>query len=291
MEFRILGRTGLRVSAVSFGAGPVSGLMTGHNHDAQLATVAAAIDAGINWFDTAPGYGQGASETNLGRVLSELRAPDAIHIATKVRLPPEPTEPVGEFVRRSVNESLARLERPSITLLQLHNGLTAGRNEEPSSIAPADAFETLDILRKLQSNGSVQFIGLTGTGQTEAMLEVIRSAEFDTMQTSYNMLDASAAKELFPACQSVNMGVFAIRVFAGGALLGQPPSAHTLKTPYFPLALYERDAERAARIRYEEPASMAGRAVRFALSDATISSAIIGLGSADHVREIAGLFA
>ena len=72
MHYRTLGRTGLRVSAVAFGAGPVSGLMTGDDHAAQAAALRRAIELGINWIDTAPGYGQGKSEANIGRALAEI---------------------------------------------------------------------------------------------------------------------------------------------------------------------------------------------------------------------------
>ena len=90
-------------------------------------------------------------------------------------------------------------------------------------------------------------------------------------------------------CAAAEMGVFAIRVFAGGALLDQPPSAHTLKTPYFPLALYERDL--AARPPAAQTASRAGMpmaevAVRFVLSHPAVSSAIIGFGSPGARGEI-----
>src|SRR5687768_7171191 len=87
MEYRTLGRTGLRVSALAFGAGPVSGLMTGDDSAAQLAVVRRAVEAGVIWFDTAAGYGQGRSETNLGRTLRDVGA--TVHIATKVRLGPD----------------------------------------------------------------------------------------------------------------------------------------------------------------------------------------------------------
>jgi aryl-alcohol dehydrogenase-like predicted oxidoreductase len=85
------------------------------------------------------------------------------------------------------------------------------------------------------------------------------------------------------------MGVFVIRVFAGGALLDQPPSGHTLKTPYFPLALYQRDAERARRLleRLGSRITPAELAVRFVLGHPAVSSAIIGFGSPAHVEEVA----
>jgi aryl-alcohol dehydrogenase-like predicted oxidoreductase len=88
-------------------------------------------------------------------------------------------------------------------------------------------------------------------------------------------------------CAAERMGVFAIRVFAGGALLEQPPGAHTQTTPFFPLALYERDLERARRIRQAiGEQSMSESAVRFALAHPAVTSAIIGFGSPQHVADV-----
>ena len=86
--------------------------------------------------------------------------------------------------------------------------------------------------------------------------------------------------------------MFAIRVFAAGALLGQVPSAHTLKTPYFPLDLFQRDAARAAQLRAElgDGESMTEFALRFVLSHSAVSSAIIGFGSPSHVAECRSAF-
>jgi len=303
VNYRVLGRTGLRVSVVSFGAGPVSGLMTGTDADGQRATVARAIDRGVNWFDTAPGYGAGQSEANLGRVLAELGTAGRVHVATKVRVPPDAFGDVAGYVRRSVEESLQRLRLPRVTLLQLHNGITSGRGDEPASITPGDVLGSGGVAEafcRVRDSGLVSHLGLTGTGHPDAMREVIRAGEFDTLQVPFNILNPSAGTpgpsadgeteygNVIAACAAMRMGVFAIRVFAGGALLDQPPSAHTLKTPYFPLALYERDRERARRLR------TGGRplpelAVRFVLSHPAVCSTIIGFGSPDHVDAVAGL--
>src|SRR5687767_14490336 len=128
MIHRTLGRTGLRVSALAFGAGPVSGLMTGGDPAAQAATLRRAVERGINWIDTAPGYGQGASEANVGRALRDLGYPQWVNVATKVRLAAADLADVRRAVRQSVEASLGRLGLPRVTLLQLHNGLTAGRD-------------------------------------------------------------------------------------------------------------------------------------------------------------------
>ena len=134
------------------------------------------------------------------------------------------------------------------------------------------------------------------------MKEVIRSGRFDTVQTPYNALNRSAGStpsiepsdtdygNILADCAEQRMGVFAIRVFAAGALLGQAPSAHTLKTPYFPLDLYQRDVARAELLRAElrDGESMSAFALRFALSHSAVSSAIIGFGSPEHVAELVG---
>ncbi len=306
MQYRTLGRTGIKVSAISFGAGPVSGLMTGSDANAQRDVVAAAIEAGINWFDTAPGYGAGSSEANLGRALSEIKPAEPIHIATKVRIPLDSTEPIGDIIRRSVDESLQRLRVSSVTLLQLHNGITAWRGDEPDSITPDDILSrdgVADAFDRLSDERLILHTGLTGTGQPTAMKTVIHSGRFDTVQTPYNALNPSAGAtsptqhgdtdygNILADCAEMRMGVFAIRVFAAGALLGQVPSAHTLKTPYFPLDLYQRDAAQAEQLRAElrDGESLTEFAVRFVLSHSAVSSAIIGFGSPSHVGELAKL--
>src|SRR5262249_8864732 len=127
MQYRVLGRTGLEVSVIALGAGPVPALMTGGDAEAQRATVARALEVGINWFDTAPGSGAGASESNLGRALNPPPPPAApsglarrasegpatprlrvgltlvgkrVHVATKVRLTPDDLADVEAAVRR-----------------------------------------------------------------------------------------------------------------------------------------------------------------------------------------------
>ena len=228
----------------------------------------------------------------------------SVHIATKVRIPLDSTKPIGDSVRRSVEESLQRLRVTSVTLLQLHNGITTGRGDEPASITPDDILSlggVADAFDRLRDEGVILHTGLTGTGQPPAMKTVIRSGRFDTVQTPYNALNPSAGDtspvqrsdsdygNILADCEAMRMGVFAIRVFAAGALLGQVPSAHTLKTPYFPLDLYQRDAARAEQLRAErrDGESMTTFALRFALSHSAVCSAIIGFGSTSHVAELA----
>lgn len=303
MQHRTLGRTGLAVSRLAFGAGPVPALLTGDDPDASQRAVAAALAAGINWFDTAATYGDGQSERMLGRALQATAGSETAHVATKVRLTTTDLDDVLAAVRRSLEASLERLGRRQVTLLQLHNSITRARGDEPTSITPDDVLATggvADALDAMRRAGLVRHIGLTGIGHPAALHEVIRSGRFDTVQTPYHMLNPSAGEmvaeefaetnygNLIAECARQQMGVFAIRVFAGGALLGQPPSQHTHRTKFFPLDLYQRDRQRAAAIesRLREGSQRIDKvALRFVLSHPHITSAIVGFGERRHVDE------
>ena len=304
---RVLGRTGLQVSCLAFGAGPVSGLMTGDNLESQSETLKTLYDSGINWIDTAAGYGNGSSERSIGRVLAMLpiEVSREFHVATKVRIDFSSSLSFADQVRFSVDASLQRLQVPKVSLLQLHNGVTVRRNDQPSSVGIADVLDSggiLDALKRVQVEGKADFLGLTGTGAAEQMRAVVNTREFDTIQVPFNLINPSAGRpvandfveqnygNILEDCRSAGMGCFAIRVFAGGALLQQPPSDHTLKTPYFPLDLYRRDLERAASL--EDDVSGAGllggatllqQSIEFAMSHPAIHSAIIGFGTHEHV--------
>ena len=302
MDYRTLGKTGLRVSAIAFGAGPISTLMVGGELDRQGVVVAHALARGISWFDTAATYGGGQSEANLGRVLEELGAASTVHVATKVRLLADDLSDIRGAVRRSLEGSLSRLRLRRVTLLQVHNSITAQRGDEPTSITPRDVLMSggvADALREVQSEGMVAHLGLTGIGQPAALVEVIRSGLFATLQTPYHLLnpsagcvvDASFAEtnygNIIADCAEQQMGVFAIRVLAGGALADNPPSPHTLKTPFFPLALYERDRAAAAGLRERLPPgrSLPEEAIGSALAHPQIHSAIIGFASEQQIDE------
>jgi aryl-alcohol dehydrogenase-like predicted oxidoreductase len=295
--------SGIQVSAVSFGAGPVAQLLTSKRADSQRRTIEAALDAGINWFDTAATYGDGQSESNLGRVLAELGAAEGVHVATKVRIMPEQLADIRAAVRESVTGSLKRLRLERVTLVQVHNSITCVAGAQPTSLAPGHvlgAGGVLEELQRLQRQGLIGHLGLTALGETAALGEVIAGGAFTTIQVPYSLLNPSAgqtASDDFPeddyanvitTCAARGMGTFAIRVLAGGALAGRPPSPHTLKTRFFPLELYERDCRRAERLKRALPAGMKSpeAAVRFVLSHPGLTSAIIGFAAPQEVEEI-----
>ena len=298
MQYRTLGRTGLNVSAIALGAGPVPQLMLAGQEQRAAQVVRHAIDCGINWFDTAATYSDGQSESTLGQALATLEARDAVHVATKVRLLPERLGDIADEIRRTVAASLARLQLPRVTLLQLHNSITRSRGDEPTSLTPADVLgEVLETFERLRDEGLVQWLGLTGIGQADALREAINSGKFDAIQTPYSLANPSAGQDvpdgfseanygnLIAACAHQQMGVFAIRVFAGGALAGQPPSPHTYKTKVFPLDVYQRVQRRAALFaeKFGSIMPLKELALRFALSHEQIASAIIGFSDCSQI--------
>ncbi len=304
MQYRPLGSTGISVSAVSFGAGPVSGLLTGDAVDTQREVVQRAVQLGVNWFDTAASYGNGQSEFHLGAALSDMRLDQPLHVATKVRVQLTTQTDLRPQVVTSVKESLARLKLPRVTLLQIHNSITQNRLDQPTSITPEDVLGPRGLLAGMQevrAAGWVDQFGLTGIGDAEALCTVMRSQEFATIQAPLHFLNPSALREtpselcdpdfggFLRTAHELGMGIFAIRVFAAGALLGAEPSAHTFKTPFFPLDLYRRDEARVRQLtgRFGSLSGIREVALRYVVSLPEVTSAIIGFGQVDHVEQAA----
>ncbi len=302
MQYRPLGLTGIAVSAVSFGAGPVSGLLTSGAVDAQRAVISRAVELGVNWFDTAATYGDGQSEANLGAALAGIRSEQPLHMATKVRVRLTTETDLRPLVVASVKESLSRLKLPHVTLLQIHNSITLDRNDQPTSITVDDVLGPTGLLAGMEearAAGWVDHFGLTGIGDADALESVMQSRRFATIQVPFHILNPSALRPTpVAACDpdyggflrtaaELGMGIFAIRVFAAGALLGAKPSPHTLKTPFFPLDLYRRDEARVRQLAEQLGSMQAVReaALRFVLSQPQIASAIVGFGAAQHVEE------
>ncbi|HUG17458.1 MAG TPA: aldo/keto reductase [Planctomycetaceae bacterium] len=302
MQSRPLGKTGLQIPVLSFGAGPVSTLMVGERNPQQRDVIAYAIERGINWFDTAATYGNGQSEQNLGRVLVELGVDSTVRVASQVRLTDESLSDIRGAVRQSVEGSLKRMQLSRLTLLQLHNSITPQRGDEPTSLTPEDVLGSggvVEAFEELRQAGLVSHIGLTGIGHPASLAKVVCSNRFETMQVPYHLLNPSAGLDrpeefsetnygnIIATCAEMQMGVMAIRVLAGGALAGNPPSPHTFNTQFFPLALYERDRQRANRIREAlgPDRHLPQEAIRFALAHSQISSAIVGFGEVSQIDE------
>src|SRR5215211_286592 len=229
MQKRRLGRTGLEVSVLGYGAGAVGGLFTKGAAADQERAIARAIEAGINYFDTAALYGNGESEKNLGRVLKALKA-DVV-VGTKVRLSTEHRANVGKAIEQGMNDSLARMGRDHVDLFQLHNPLVANDGGDKLAIDIA-LNEVAPALEKLKKAGKTRFIGFSGVGETAALHRAVDSKLFDTVQVVYNALNPSAGGampkgapgqdygRLLEKAKAADMGTIIIRALAGGALSG-----------------------------------------------------------------------
>ena len=296
MEMRVFGRTGMRLSVLGFGCGAVGGLMVRGDPLDQERTIARAIGAGVNYFDTAVQYGNGESETNLGRVLQKLK-PANVVVGTKVRLPAADFGRIADVVAKSLEGSLARLRLDRVDLFHLHNAITETGGGEALSVQQvlgdvAPAFE------RLRQQGKTRFLGLTAIGDTAALHQVIDASVFDSAQVVYNMLNPSAATELpanYPAqdygrlfdhTKAAGVGVIGIRVLAGGALSGSPerhPIASPPPEPIGSAMSYDVDVARASRlmplVKEGFAASLTEAATRFAISHPAMGTILVGMAT------------
>jgi len=302
VDCRALGRTDLRVSVCGFGCGMVGGLLVRGAYPAMRHAVARAIESGINYFDTAPLYGDGQSEVNLGAVLRELRA--RIAVGTKVRLAVADLDRIEAAIIESAEASLRRLGRVAVDLFQLHNPFTDRRRPDQASLTPDDLPVVLRAFETLHRQGKIRFWGITALGDTEALHRVVDLGGFHTIQTVYNLLNPSGGRpvradfpyqdyrRLIDRAAANRIGVIAIRVLAGGALSGTT-DRHPIATPgVAPLATgrdYADDAARAHAFDFlvadGTVGSLVEAAIRFALSKAEISTAMVGTSSLDQLDQ------
>jgi aryl-alcohol dehydrogenase-like predicted oxidoreductase len=296
MQLRVFGRTGMQLSVLGFGCGAVGGLMVRGDAADQERTIARAIAAGVNYFDTAVQYGDGESEKNLGRVLQKLK-PANVAVGTKVRVPPSEFGRIDEAVRTSLDGSLARLGLDRVDIFHLHNPIT--ENGGGSALSARQVLdEVVPSFERLRQLGKIRFLGITALGDTAALHQVIGARVFDSAQVVYNMLNPSAAGHLpanYPAqdygrlfdhTQSAGVGVVGIRVLAGGALSGSAerhPIASPPPEPIGSAMSYEMDIERARRllplVKEGFAANLAEAATRFAISHPAMGTILVGMAT------------
>ena len=300
MKLRRFGRTDLQVSELAFGGGRSGGILIDADDETRRAAVRRALDLGINWFDTAPQYGEGKSEDALGWLLAEV--PETPFVSTKVRIDITSTESLVSQVERSVAESLRRLRLDRVDLLQIHSlimpeasGRTISSNHVLRDGGMADAME------KLRDQGIARFLGLTALGNNRATIEVIESGRFDAAQVYYNLINPSSAwtrtiggwssydgNGIMKACNEQDMAIMAIRIFAASYLATPVRTGRESILTEKTAADSESVAAKAVfGALGEEFGTWAQTAVRFALSNQTVSTAIVGLSDEAHLDEAA----
>ncbi len=227
MEYRPLGRTGAQVSALCLGCMNFSDSGdTNADEPTSIRIIHRALDAGINFLDTANVYSRGKSETVTGRALAEGGRRDRVFLATKFYNKMDDTDPNAWgshrfHIMKACEDSLRRLQTDHIDLYQVHR---------PKGSVPID--ETLRALDDLIRQGKVRYVG-TSTFAAWQLVESLWAAKelglnrFVCEQPPYNLLDRRIERELLPMCRTYGFGVIPWAPIAGGLLsgkyrLGQP---------------------------------------------------------------------
>jgi D-threo-aldose 1-dehydrogenase len=297
MHYRIFGRTGLRVSELVFGGGWVGGVLIHQDDATKLKTLRRAMDAGINWIDTAPAYGKTQSEQALGWLLKEVEATP--HLSTKVLLDTAQLDDIRGQVERSLHESLQRLGRASVDLVLLHNQI------EPAARAGAitpehvlDREGAADALERCREQGLTRHIGFTALGDAASCRKVVSSGRFDAAQVYYNLLNPSAGRampgswgghdfgRLIAACKEQGTAVMAIRVFAAGVLATDVRHGReVIITRGTDISAEEQRARSVFTALGDAYGTRAQTALRYVLTNPEVACAIIGLAEPTHLEE------
>jgi aryl-alcohol dehydrogenase-like predicted oxidoreductase len=212
MQYRALGRTGMHVSTISFGAWAIGGSWGAVDDAESLRALHTAVDAGVNFIDTADVYGDGRSERLIARLHRE-RPGAPLYVATKAgrRLPAQAPEGyTRDNLVRWIDRSLTNLQVDAIDLLQLHC--------PPSPVfADDDVYGVLDDLKRA---GKLRHYGVSVERVDEA-LEAIRHPGVESVQIVFNMFRLKPADEFFRAAAAANVGILARVPLASGLLTGK----------------------------------------------------------------------
>lgn len=298
----------MQVSEIGFGCGDVGGLMVRGEHADQVHAVARAMELGINYFDTAALYGRGQSETNLGRVLKELSTDalsNEVYVGTKYSLDEADPSDLKEGVIKSVEASLKRLDREQVDLIQLHDRISSNSDLQNRLITVADVLgEVREGLEVLKAQGKVRFYGMTGVGETAGIKELIASGMVNSVQTVYNLINASAGAvtptgfdmhdfdNFIALAAEKQVGIVVIRVLAAGALTGiaeRHPVAVPTVAPIGSGRDFQEDESRARQFAFLVADGFADdmveASVRFALSNRGVSTVLVGYSNLDHLEK------
>ena len=292
MNYRRLGRTGLEVSEVGYGAwGIGKSQWIGAEDDESLRALNRAIDLGLSFIDTALAYGEGHSEQLVGQVVRE-RA-EWVYVTTKIPprnrvwpapegLHPDEVFP-KDYVKECTETSLRNLGFEAIDVQQFHvwSDEWVGRGS------------WLEAVEELKSEGKIRFFGVSiNDHQPHNALRLIETGVVDTVQVIYNVFDQSPEDELFPACQEHDVGVIVRVPFDEGSLTGRITPETTFdeddfRNDYFrgdrKEQVYERMRALVSELGVSED-EIAEIALRYVLSHPAVSTVIPGMRSVRNVE-------
>ena len=273
MNYRQLGKTGLSVSALGFGAASLGDEYGSIDPAEGERAVRHAIDQGINYFDVAPYYGGTLAETRLGRALEGRRS--AVVLATKVGRYKGASGEEFDFsasrIRRSVEESLRRLRTDYIDVFQAHDIEFVPREQIVHGALPA--------MLRLQEEGKVRFVGITAY-PLHLLRDVAEQTDVDTILSycRYNLLDTALDEVLTPMAQTRGLGLINASPLNMRALTDAgAPEWHPA-----PTRVLEAAREAALYCR-ERGTSLSVLAMRFALAHEAVSTTLVGMSKTRHV--------
>lgn len=289
MEKRTLGSSGVELPVLGFGCGPNAQLMVSDDRAAQIDVVGHAMREGITYFDTAAGYGDGRSETNLGAVLKELDAHPTL--STKAVLEEPDLVDVKGSVLRCFDASLERLQVDRVDALMLHNRVAHSREYKTAGSGCTLSLDDMfgpggvsEAFEEIIASGRVTTVGFTAFGGEPAAIEkMITSKLFGAINASYNMVNPSAGvdvpsgysdanyERVIDQAREAGMGVMVIRVLSSGSLV----------RPYEPGSREDR----LVRFAKEHGLDVVDLAIRYALSKPGVTSAIMGITEISHVDD------
>lgn len=309
MNYREVGNTGIEISEIGFGCGGFAGLFVRGTHEEQVAAVERALELGVNYFDEAPEYGNGVSETNLGVVLKEIGVRP--YITTKVEVYPEHLDDIAGRIVSSTEESLRRLNVEYVDFLQVHNPPRLGEKTELRQgsfnglsvhdyLKPGGALEGLE---RVQRAGKARFIGFTNqNGTYEPAVQLIDTGRFNLVNLACSLMEPQfgvvrpygmtleggwGPTPLIAYAQQHGVGISVINGLASGALTdvglaGQIPHPLTRNSRL------RNEARAFAFLSRPGEHNMAQAAIRWLLGVEGVSTVLGGFSSDEQVVESTG---
>lgn len=287
MEYRTLGRTGLKASVIGLGTMVHAGHF-GPMEDAEsLAAIDAALELGVNFIDTSDAYGAGYSETLLGKALKGRR--DKVILATKggnVMVGPNrgKTDFSIAYIDRVMDESLKRLQTDAIDLYQLHN----------PNVEVIERGEVWELLERRKKEGKIRYYGVS-INKMEEGVAAVKGGRSDTVQIEYNMLIQDPAKEVLPMAQQANVGVIARAPLRRSLLSGkfkagdqQRFQGEDVRARNFAGELFVKELAKVEKFRFlvrQPGTTLAQMAIAFCLAHPAVSVVIPGARDARQMRE------
>lgn len=306
LPVRPLGTTGIELTTIGFGAGPIGGFYGPADSDAGVQAVRRAFELGIRYFDAAPLYGHGRAESILGHALRDTPR-DAFVVSTKVgrylvpagvagtqarrRAEGAPFNPVLDYTRdgalRSLEQSLHRLGMARVDIVYIHD---VDAHSLGSEAAAEAAFGTamqgaLPALQELKRAGAIRAIGV-GLNQPAWALRWIREAGIDALMLAgrLTLLNREAEQEVLQACAGRGIAYIAAGAFNGGLLAG--PASGDLRFNYRPAsAAVIAEYRRLAAIATASGVPLKGAALQFVLRHPGVCSLVVGAASPAEVEE------